>query len=805
MDLSKVRQAARLLPGPLLLALTVIILRKALFTGEEIFLSSQECDIFHQFMQWREFGFSELRRGNIALWNPYLFSGAPYFGTFQAALLYPLNLIFLFLPLHLAVNWSLALHIFLIGYLTYKWLCYRGMSQVSSFSGAVICMFSGPIFFRVFAGHISHLSTMAWGPLLFMAVDGTDREPGVKWALAGMAAVAMMALGGHPQYLFCTAIVGLLYFSLCLIKSKNRPKKIFLFASILAGGILLSAVQIFTSLSESAEGIKSGGAAYGFASSFSLPPESAVTLLAPGFFGDYANAPHWGRSLAWESSFFMGVAGFLLAVCGLFLGKPAHKRFAGWAVLAGFLLALGGYSPIFPFLYRWVFGFNMFRGHARFLFPAALFFSVLAGAGFESILKRGNLKLPSFIAGITAIILFLTAVSLQSSIELGSDSWHKFMLYLQQSGETYADFVFVSKDRMNVAGMFAVRSLKISALVSFSFWAIILLTKKKLFFAYATVLLVMIEMFAFSKSVRQVFTADNYRSQNRKIAEFLENNPGDYRIHNVSVPNRALVIPAYEIWGYEGASFTRRFAEFMNFASGDEDPFRKADDAMLMHHSIPDYNNLYRILRLRYMFRGGRMIRDFGEDIPRIYTVSKWEIIEDKESILPTLMSEDFDVARKVILESEPFGGQISGSEISGGGEFRITDVTTGRVVVEGYAEDYSILVVTDNYSSHWRTEPLEGTSQDEYKIMPANHTVRGIPLSPGYHHFKKKYKPAGFIIGKWVSGASSLLYIFGLVRLRKKNGKTDRLTIGAVGLQAYTYQILENKVANRCQSEFEL
>ena len=69
-----------------------------LFSDGSKILSSPHTDIASQFIYWRDFGFTELRKGKLALWNPHLFSGAPFFGGFQSALLYPLNLPYLFLP-----------------------------------------------------------------------------------------------------------------------------------------------------------------------------------------------------------------------------------------------------------------------------------------------------------------------------------------------------------------------------------------------------------------------------------------------------------------------------------------------------------------------------------------------------------------------------------------------------------------------------------------------------------------------------------------------------------------------------------
>ena len=80
-------------------------------------LGSPDTDMATQFLAWRSFGFGELKHGRLPLWNPGVFAGAPYFGGAQAALLYPLNVIFLFLPLATAINASEALHAWLMGYL----------------------------------------------------------------------------------------------------------------------------------------------------------------------------------------------------------------------------------------------------------------------------------------------------------------------------------------------------------------------------------------------------------------------------------------------------------------------------------------------------------------------------------------------------------------------------------------------------------------------------------------------------------------------------------------------------------------
>src|SRR5690348_2886212 len=94
----------------LLLLATLLVFGDVLFSAGDRVISQAGTDIWSQFAAWREFGFGQLRRGNLCLWNPHLFSGTPYLGGFQSALLYPPNWIYLVLPLPRALNADVAVH-----------------------------------------------------------------------------------------------------------------------------------------------------------------------------------------------------------------------------------------------------------------------------------------------------------------------------------------------------------------------------------------------------------------------------------------------------------------------------------------------------------------------------------------------------------------------------------------------------------------------------------------------------------------------------------------------------------------------
>src|ERR1051325_7995391 len=64
---------ADLLALGFLLLVTLCYFLPALLAGNGRVLSSRDTDTWNQYFYWREFGFHALARGELPLWNPYVF------------------------------------------------------------------------------------------------------------------------------------------------------------------------------------------------------------------------------------------------------------------------------------------------------------------------------------------------------------------------------------------------------------------------------------------------------------------------------------------------------------------------------------------------------------------------------------------------------------------------------------------------------------------------------------------------------------------------------------------------------------
>src|SRR5687768_10039314 len=68
---------------------------------------------------WKRFILASLQRGELPLWNPYLFAGQPFLAAGQHSALYPFSVLYYVLPLEKAYGWFSVSQLFLAGLFAY--------------------------------------------------------------------------------------------------------------------------------------------------------------------------------------------------------------------------------------------------------------------------------------------------------------------------------------------------------------------------------------------------------------------------------------------------------------------------------------------------------------------------------------------------------------------------------------------------------------------------------------------------------------------------------------------------------------
>lgn len=757
-----------------LLGLTLVMFADVLFGGNGRVLGNSETDAFGQFYAWREFGFRELKQGNLALWNPHVYAGSPYFGGFQAALLYPPNWLHLVLPTGMAINWGVVLHVFLMGLFTSWWAGRRGVHPAAALLAGVMAMFGGTYFSHIYAGHLSNLCTMVWAPLIFGAIDGVithgpagDGRRLAGWTLFGATAVALQILAGHPQYVFYTGIAAGLYALLAWVSTAGSRMRVLLaLGGIYGGGAALAAVQLLAGVAASAETIRSAPLAYEFAAMFSLPPENLLTLVTPNFLGDMSN--YWGRCFRWEMTFFVSVSGLLLAIYGVCRGaKPGRWIFV---VVIGVMLvlALGSHTPLFRVLYEHVPGFGKFRGASKFMFPASILLTVLAAHGLDAVLRHERVG-RGWVIGV-----ILTAWMLA-----GAGIWmcNADMVQLRQAMRATGESYLSEKDAVDPAAIAAASTQAGRAF----FWAAgncvavaVLLAARSRFrcSVYGLLGLAVVELFVFARG--QVDTFDESKVVPERQRNFYRDHPGDYRVLNLETPNNGLVTGAQDLWG-DDPGVVRRYAEFIAFTQG-IDP-----DKATQYATFLQVDPLLRMLRLRFMFKAheGRLrVAELPiKPLPHLVLISNHRVIPGRNEIFNALHEPGFDPEREVILEKAPL---VSPQAAVDSGTVKLLASTTDDLTIEADLAHPAILLVTDLYTPSWRAVSLEGSVQASYDLQPANYVLQAVPLTAGHHHLRIEYVPRGYRLGVGISWASLIVFVGLGFWLLKTRGAESRASASA-------------------------
>ncbi len=416
----------------LFIAFPVALLWQPLLAGEAFFWGTP----LLQFVPWQQLAADIWRSGHLPLWNPLVGCGAPLAANYQTAAFYPLNALHLLLPAEIALSWTTALHLGLAGWGMYRWGRAVGLDRFPASIGAMALQGSGFLVGRV-ALFPSITVTFPWIPIWLwrteLLIKRGMRHPGPRNAELQDAlwlglTIGLGLLAGHAQTAFYGALLVAGYWVFRTIQdlsirkqktgrhgskeqglssTKHLVKPIVRVAGLIllssAVGLGLAAVQLLPTAELLLHSQRSTGVNDSLALTYSLWPWRLITIAAPAFFGNPGAGNYWGYGAHWEDAAYVGLLPLLLAARAVIQAfsrsqkraqsgrqettAPAHVTdnlstgFWAASALMALVLALGDNTPVFPFLFRHVPGFDLFQAPARWLAVTTVALSALAGIG----------------------------------------------------------------------------------------------------------------------------------------------------------------------------------------------------------------------------------------------------------------------------------------------------------------------------------------------------------------------------------------------------------------------------------------
>jgi hypothetical protein len=687
------------------------------------------------------------------LWNPYLYSGAPFLADNQSGVLYPINLLaFLVFPnLSYQVMEGLVIfHLWLAGAAMYVGLRMwpltpspspkgRGeIARVAALLGAIAFMFNDVLIVHI--GNLNLIAVAAWLPLILASYARGLSERRVSWIIGSGAVFAVALLAGHAQMTAIT-LIGLMAVAVWQIivaqGGRGRVIGLALLTPLIALG--LSAAQLLPSLEMTRYSLRAG-LTYEEATAYSLPPAALASTFSPLLFGRGA-AEFWGP---WErvEKIYVGVVPLLLA--GLAFRRK--WRDASWFFLAlgllGLLIALGQYTPIYSVVHSLpVLG--GLRVPARFILLTNFSLAALAAIGLQRFMTE------SF--SLQRVLGWGAAVMIGGSLAL--------VLAYQSTGvidrgnNLASSFSFL----LIAASALGILVLRVKSAISNQQSAIFLLG------------LLSLDLVLLGSGVEVDRNDPTLGYQHQAVVDFLKNDSGVFRIEDASnawQPDAALRHRLNDIGGIFNPL---GLASYETYRGGMGDRGSLLYNFLGTKYVLANKDQPPGDASFVPVFNGDPQIDVYlnTNALPRAQLIDQAQIVHSGEEAWQAIHAVEFDPSQEVVIEN---GVELSGAENqSGGRALAFAAQSNDRVELIARTESPVYLVMSDVYYPGWTA-----TIDDQpTALYPANFAFRAALVPPGEHRVAFTFEPPAWRVGLAISALTVAgLIVFGVTAWRRRRGR---------------------------------
>jgi len=732
--------------------------------------------------------------GEAPLWSPYIMMGFPTLAEGQASVFHPLSLLFVLFPTGPAINWLIALSVALSGLFFFGYLRVLEIGLRAGFCGALAWGFSSAFIGRTYTGHLSILLALIALPLILMLWERHGRAGGIG-PLAGLSlAYAILNFAGSPHLTYIISLFVLLYVLIqsamgCRDKASalGRLKGICLLGAFVLIGAGVSAIQLLPSMDFAADSFR-GRATIRFCGASSFAPEYLLTALCPRFFGA-APTPSpdhgWGRCFLWEGCLYFGIIPLVAVAAGL-VAAPARRRIAlGSCAALFFIVALGEYTPLFAFLYRYVPFFDTFRAPARYMIVTQFCLLTLAAYGLEAWFNGFPIGPPEgsessaaprtamtprafFAAGdfraalgwalLLLSILYGLFLYFAPSYSSPGSRWGCFLeWYCRLGGRSGPPPDWRAPSVLSETGTRAVDQMWRAIILTSAALALLAVTRfgrarRALFPAIVVVLAA--DMASFAWPFMATFD-ERITRYPESFVRIFKSAPYPARILDpTTFPNKAALYGLSSVTGY-AANTLPRYNAFINVTQG------RPLDELQAEAVIPTAVEAYKVLAIDFLVlpeaqippgaetlakAQGRGVIRYQGAYPRVFLAEAPQKVGDSRQALARVLSPGVDLLKSPAVEDLSPAPAPAPLEANESVEFAA--FARNRVELKVRANRPRVMVLNEMYAKGWIAQVNGAASQ----VFPANYLFRAVVVPQGESRVVFHYSPLSFLVGAWVS-----------------------------------------------------
>ena len=271
----------------ILLAFILFLFRDILLNRHFLFGS----DFVAFYLGLKQFLFTEIHtHHSLPFWNPYIFSGMPFWAHFESTIFYPLGILFWFVSPERAFGLTVLFHLLLGCVLMHLFSKSFFASPWASFVASAVFVLNNFLMATLYDGQMHRIFCYIWIPLILFLLNKalTSPSPWVFGSLAG-AAWGAQILAGAPQDAFYTFLAS----SLFLAWNLKRPWKaalhnarvIFILVLLFFFGSSLAAIQLLPAFEFMGQSVRASLGRYDLITQGSYPPEALITASCLAFLG----------------------------------------------------------------------------------------------------------------------------------------------------------------------------------------------------------------------------------------------------------------------------------------------------------------------------------------------------------------------------------------------------------------------------------------------------------------------------------------------------------------------------------------
>ena len=783
-----------------LLVVLLLFFAKILFTHQII----RAPDIINEFYWWAKAqsskSFWDIFKVKMlyANWDIMINSGnTDEGGSLTGQFLFNRNLVFTLFPAPASVAWYIVLHLFFGAAGVYCYCRLIGISRVAAFLAGLIFALAPENASLINAGHVMKIATITCAPWVFYFFEKGFQTRRVFFFLATGFMLAFQFFNIHWQiaYYTClaTAVYGMIRSLGIIISERSGGKKLigriiglnlvvmFFFLSTVAMSLIpLANWSKGTNRgAESGASQGKGGLDRDEAMSWSLPPEEVAGFIIPGFFGysrqeagenpSNIDSYYWGRMHFTQTVSYMGLLPWLLLPLPLIFRRDRYAWIALFAVAFGIVFSMGKYTPFYNLLFDYFPGINRFRVPKMMMFFPVMGLGVLSALGLDLLLDPEVRKSKPFKYYVIGIVMLPVALVLLLVTELiGKHYWiDQFINILAQPTRYEPQSDQLVMQRWN---NLVTETALAAGLASLLAAPIVLIYRKVLTIKVLPVILVLLFLLDVGRvnSKFLFLVAEPQKTSGIKTPEivFLQSMSKEYRVLPFNADPGQYAAAGIPVMFVSNPVQQRRWQEFLdNFNTGS---------------SMPD------ILNVRYLIESKDQYENeksslAGKYVPVFISPDAKTVIVENKGVLPkawlvpsavfasaqetlgALQNPAFDPRLLAFVESAPPIPMASPNAplLGNPGRVRVLQYKGERIDLEADVSMNSMMVLGEKYYKGWKAT-VDGKQTE---IVPVNHILRGVYLTPGTHKVEFRFDPLPFKIGKYLTLASFALFAGMLVR----------------------------------------